>query len=456
MDVGGGGGAGGRDSPDTLLSVDLTRSAASAASSSLSSWVMDASPSSASSPSPSASSASQSLSSTSYPCAPPSQCEARVSDEDGERSSPGTAGSGGSSSGGGSGNGDGSEGVSGDGGGSRDGGGVGGGGGREGGSGEGGGATERVLEAVLREFDLAERAVSEARKALMDRGFCQPSLSHILQFIRNAREGGGAEGGTGAGEIETRVAMRGSRSAGGGGGGAGGCCVFLASAALSVGGVIREQHEKNVLENVSGTASGHVLGGVLGNVPRNVVGNKKAEDGDVCSRGDRGSGGNTAATAAGSMDKSAATVSLAVSDTDGGVQGEGEDDEDEDEDGWFGAMDGDKEAVGSWGFRDSGFSLESDRADGGNPYVVMRGNRWVEGERWRGRGGGTLFLHGHNSQDHKHSLPYDAGTEHVGFSRTRQTDETGVQLHTSCCYILECFNFGSGGRRSAKHAARCS
>ena len=309
---------------------------------------------------------------------------------------------------------------------------------------------------MLREFDLAERAVSEARKALMDRGFCQPSLSHILQFIRNAREGGGAEGGTGAGEIETRVAMRGSRSAGGGGGGAGGCCVFLASAALSVGGVIREQHEKNVLENVSGTASGHVLGGVLGNVPRNVVGNKKAEDGDVCSRGDRGSGGNTAATAAGSMDKSAATVSLAVSDTDGGVQGEGEDDEDEDEDGWFGAMDGDKEAVGSWGFRDSGFSLESDRADGGNPYVVMRGNRWVEGERWRGRGGGTLFLHGHNSQDHKHSLPYDAGTEHVGFSRTRQTNETGVQLHTSCCYILECFNFGSGGRRSAKHAARCS
>lgn len=45
-------------------------------------------------------------------------------------------------------------------------------------------------------------------------------------------------------------------------------------------------------------------------------------------------------------------------------------------DGWFGAADGDKEAFGSWGFKDSGFSLAADEKDSAaEPYVVMRGGR---------------------------------------------------------------------------------
>lgn len=58
------------------------------------------------------------------------------------------------------------------------------------------------------------------------------------------------------------------------------------------------------------------------------------------------------------------------------------------EDMWFGASDGDKEALGSWGFRDSGFSIASDRADGGDPYVVMRGTRW----EWFDRAIALYFL----------------------------------------------------------------
>lgn len=36
----------------------------------------------------------------------------------------------------------------------------------------------------------------------------------------------------------------------------------------------------------------------------------------------------------------------------------------DDTDKWFGALDGEKEAFGSWGYRDSSFSLVSDREGG--------------------------------------------------------------------------------------------
>lgn len=348
---------GGGTSPDAPLSVDLTPSAAS---SSLSSWVIDPSPSASSSSSAPPSSSS----SLSYSSGPPSQCEARASDDDVERRPLRTGGSG-SGSGGGRGSGSGSSRGSG----CSSGGGSGGG---------GGGATERVLEAVLREFDRAERAVSDARKALTDRGFSEPNPGHVLQFIRSAREEGEAEeeeeAGAGEGDGEKRVAMRGTSD----------CCVFLASAALSVEGGVRGQHEGNVPGKVSGTVPGE---GMAKNVPRNSVAVEKSENGGApgLEGGERGGGGATAA--AGSEGNYSTTGTLAVSrDECERELGDSEEDEDEGEDGWFGAVDGDKEAVGSWGFRDSGFSLESDRADGGNPYVVMRGNRWVEG------GGGGLLI----------------------------------------------------------------
>lgn len=48
----------------------------------------------------------------------------------------------------------------------------------------------------------------------------------------------------------------------------------------------------------------------------------------------------------------------------------------DDEDGWFGAADGDKEAFGSWGFRDAGFALSAEKDDASaEPHVVMRGAR---------------------------------------------------------------------------------
>lgn len=74
---------------------------------------------------------------------------------------------------------------------------------------------------------------------------------------------------------------------------------------------------------------------------------------------------------------------------EGGSNG---DDMDED-DMWFGASDGDKEALGSWGFRDSGFSIASDRAGGGDPYVVMRGTRWEWFDRANGIALHFLFFY---------------------------------------------------------------
>lgn len=196
----------------------------------------------------------------------------------------------------------------------------------------------------------------------------------MLQFIRNAREGGGTEEGVGAGEREgeKRVVTRGGDD----------CCVFLASAALSVEGSVSEQHKGNVPRNISGTVPEECK---AKNVPQNNAAMEKSEGGGALGlEGGVGVGGGAIAAAA-SVDNYSTTNTLSVS-RDKCQRELGESEEDEGEDGWFGAVDGDKEAIGSWGFRDSGFSLESDMADGGNPYVVMRGNRWVEGGGWRGGG----------------------------------------------------------------------
>ncbi len=176
-------------------------------------------------------------------------------------------------------------------------------------------ASQRVLAAILREFDLAEGAVAEARQTLLDKGFSQPSRGHVLQVLRNAREDKCQD------QVEDSVEAReaGQLRMQGRGGSASSSSAFLASVALSVHG-----------------------GGVC------PLGAKSAPQNDL---------------------DSASTVATAL------LRGSGDD---ADEGGsWFGAVDGDKEAVGSWGFRDSGFCLESDRADGGDPYVLMRGNRSV-------------------------------------------------------------------------------
>eukprot|EP00752_Nemacystus_decipiens_P003513 g3241.t2 len=175
-------------------------------------------------------------------------------------------------------------------------------------------ASHRVLAAIMRELDLAEKAVAEARQTLIDKGFSQPSPGHMLQVLLQ-NEAGESEG---RGEAENpgktptnagRSRMRGH------GGTAPAPSVFLASVALSLTGDTTSVGEPN--------------------------GSRKLADAPPTSTSQPGSG-----------------------DDAGDVES------------WFGVVDGDKEAIGSWGFRDSGFCLESDRADGEDPYVVMRGNRY--------------------------------------------------------------------------------
>lgn len=178
-------------------------------------------------------------------------------------------------------------------------------------------ASHRVLAAIMRELDLAEEAVAEARQTLLDKGFSQPSHGHVLQvLLRNATEDNrGWDRAEDSGETNnsgrSRVRGRGSTVPT--------PSVFLASVALSLYSETTSLGESNA-----------------------------------------------------SLADSATTAAVA----DASSQRGSGDDADEGES-WFGAVDGDNEAVGSWGFRDSGFCLESDRADGGDPYVVMRGNRSV-------------------------------------------------------------------------------
>ena len=51
-------------------------------------------------------------------------------------------------------------------------------------------------------------------------------------------------------------------------------------------------------------------------------------------------------------------------------------------------------------------------------YMALR-----HSQQWRQGGGVLIIMHGRsrNSYDHRPSHPYNAGTEHVGFSSTRQT-----------------------------------
>ena len=176
-------------------------------------------------------------------------------------------------------------------------------------------ASHRVLAAIMRELDLAEKAVVEARQALLDKGFAHPSRGHVQQVLfRDATEENSAENSAG----ETVSNLWRSRVTGCGGS-ARTPSAFLASVALSLNSDVSSLGESK--------------------------GSLKLED-------------------------SVATAAVADSASRRGSDEDGDEGES-----WFGAVDGDKEAVGSWGFRDSGFCLESDRADGGDPYVVMRGNR---------------------------------------------------------------------------------
>lgn len=181
-------------------------------------------------------------------------------------------------------------------------------------------ASHRVLAAIVRELELAEEAVEGARQTLLDQGFSQPSRGHMLQvLLRNAKKNKGhRERAEDPGEADNdagRPRMKGCD------GSVPTTSVFLASAALSIMGDASSLGASNASQNLADSAT----------------------------------------TAAG--------VDPAPQRGSGDELDEGES--------WFGAVDGDKEAVGSWGFRDSGFCLESDRADGGDPYVVMRGNRSV-------------------------------------------------------------------------------
>ncbi|CAB1112580.1 unnamed protein product [Ectocarpus sp. CCAP 1310/34] len=210
-------------------------------------------------------------------------------------------------------------------------------------------ASRRVLAAVLREFDRAESAVAEARAALVERGFSRPSPGHVLQvLVRKANEGGPWRGEQGSGSSDDEEGARlGVRGCGGAVRGA--PSLFLASVALSLGRGGDDPRGNNAGGNGTNFAA--------------------TDD-------DSEAGFKTSSAAAAAV---AAAESLSVSrrSVRGGGGGQHEPTTAvEDDDDWFGAVDGDKEAVGSWGFRDSGFCIESDRSDGANPFVVMRGNRY--------------------------------------------------------------------------------
>ena len=181
-------------------------------------------------------------------------------------------------------------------------------------------ASHRVLAAITRELDLAEEAVAEARQTLLDKGFSQPSRGHVLQVL--SRNAAGEDGARNPAESRGETPSNAGRaSVRGCGGTAPPPSLFLAAVALSLNSDAGFLGVPKPSRKLAGSAS------------------------------------------------TAAVADAASQAGSGDAVDEGET--------WFGAMDGDKEAVGSWGFRDSGFCLESDRADGGDPYVVMRGNRSV-------------------------------------------------------------------------------
>lgn len=201
----------------------------------------------------------------------------------------------------------------------------------------------------MREFDLAEAAVSEAREALLEKGFSQPSPGHVLQFLlrndgRNNDGGWNEQNEDPGGEqhIAGRV-MRGCDGAS-----PGPPSVFLASVALSLHGDGRSLWDKTDLRDgaVSAATGNGADAGAFGSEPKDAA--AAAGSGEVSQRRELRGGDSE------------------------GLSGDG------DEDDWFGAVGSDREAVGAWGFRDSGFCLESDRRDGRDPHVVMRGNRWVD------------------------------------------------------------------------------
>lgn len=194
-------------------------------------------------------------------------------------------------------------------------------------------ASQRVLTAVLREFDRSEKAVIEARQVLEGRGFNQPDPGHVLQALRNAREeckeavASVSEGGP---DNEEVVGQTHAASASGSW-----PSLFLANAAFSH--LHREHPQRTQREGTSANAS--------------------VTAGEECTGGSNGT-------------RKTETISRAE-------EAAGDDGD------WFGAEDGDAEAVGSWGFRDSGFCVASDKVDGKDPYVIMRGTRWGAGQGGR-------------------------------------------------------------------------
>lgn len=224
-------------------------------------------------------------------------------------------------------------------------------------------ASQRVLAAVLREFARAEADVAKARRTLLEKEFSNPSRGHVLQVLLRSLSGEGNESvDDGSREADAFEGSDEEGSLGGwsntrrrGEGAVGTPSAFLASVALSLGFGLGggDECDGNTREGNPAVQKGAEPG----------VGDDAATDGaDGPEAGVRDPG------TAGAFSASSQRRSGRGERGDAALDG---DDGDE----WFGAANGDREAVGSWGFRDSGFCLESDRMDGGDPYVVMRGNR---------------------------------------------------------------------------------
>lgn len=212
-------------------------------------------------------------------------------------------------------------------------------------------AIKRVLDAVLHEFDVAEQTVSLARQALVHRGFSCPSPGHVLQTLTEAEAEASrcrrhdAPSSRAQEEYYRSEVNVGGPPQSGGPSHSGkdnngakpdfpcrGCSLFLAAAALSL-----SPHD-HATSPFSTDAAVSDEGSAVDAWSRNT---------DECDGG-------------------------------GVDEVEEEGDPDDDGDGWFGVADEDTEAFGSWGFKDSGFSLAVDeRGDTGEPHVVMRGLRWV-------------------------------------------------------------------------------
>lgn len=213
----------------------------------------------------------------------------------------------------------------------------------------------RVLEAVLTEFDKAEVAVAHAREALLERGFSHPSPGHVLQALKQAQDEERENEGEACGDSTRKNGVDSERTDGL----SHESCsrerlspstLFLASAALSVSG----QGKSETCIALAGVrvADGHREGRGYDDISLS-----QAESN--LTRVSASDGWTSSVLPNGSM------VATIMEDALG-----------DDTDIWLGASDDNKEAFGSWGYRDSGFSLVSDPGGNGEPYVVMRGGRY--------------------------------------------------------------------------------